>query len=98
MRGRGGNEEEAPARETEGTDSEVHDFKSPTPPETVEPLYEKSVYEILLGGPDRREAEPGREEREALPDRGTHQTQRILQVQRALRTMQSPLFPKEYKA
>ena len=52
-RGRGGNKEEAPARETEGTDSEAHDSKSPTPPETVEPLYQKSVYEILLGGPDR---------------------------------------------
>ena len=67
MSGSSGNEDDALARETEGTDREALDSQAPFPPEPVEPFYQKLEYELLLGEPEGREAESGEKEREAPP-------------------------------
>ena len=62
MSGSSGNKDDALARETEETDSEALDSQAPSPLEPVEPFYPKLEYELLLEGPDGREAESGEEE------------------------------------
>ena len=59
MSGSGSNKEDAPTCETEETDSESYESQSPSLPGTAEPFYQKSAYELLLAGPDCREARWG---------------------------------------
>ena len=46
----------------------LHDPKSSSPPEPAAPFYRRLVYEILLGEPDRQEAEGVEEEQKAVPE------------------------------
>ena len=53
MSGSGSNNEDAPACETEETDSdaqELHESQSPALPEPTVPYYQGLLYELLLGG------------------------------------------------
>ena len=67
MSGSGSNEEDAPAWETEETDSETHESQSPSPSGPAEPFYQELAYELLLGGPDCQEAGWGEDGREDEP-------------------------------
>ena len=85
-----GNEDEAIARETEGTEREALDSQAPPPPEPVKPFYQKLEYELLLGEPDGREAESGEKKQEA--PRAPGDLPNSLPAQKALRPKRSPRF------
>ena len=107
MSGSGSNKDDAPAWETEETDSEAHNPQSPSPPEPAEPFYQELVYELLLGGPDRQEterieedqeAEPSDEEREELPAPDNPQTPEAPPDTEGPQTHKDPLAPEGPKS
>ena len=78
------------------TSREFQDHQSSSPPEPAAPFYWRLVYEILLGEPDRQEAE-GVEECEETErnerqyqSQMTYKLQKILQTQRAREIQRTP--------
>ena len=56
MKGRGSNEEDPPAGETEEMDREAKERQSPSPPGPAVPVYQGLRFELVMGEPGSQEA------------------------------------------